>query len=163
MNPEQLPLRDIHLPPPIPWWPPAPGWWALLFIILGAGLLAWGLYRRPRTTPWQHIAERELQIIRHQYESTPDAHTLIRALSALLRRVCLSLYPRQEVAGLTGEAWLAFLDRQAGMESFRHGGGHVLISAPYQAQAHVNVQALLDVCTAWLRTATDRSQTKKHR
>ncbi|HVS24646.1 MAG TPA: DUF4381 family protein, partial [Gammaproteobacteria bacterium] len=23
----QLPLRDIHLPGLISWWPPAPGWW----------------------------------------------------------------------------------------------------------------------------------------
>ena len=27
MDPTQLPLRDLHLPETIGWWPLAPGWW----------------------------------------------------------------------------------------------------------------------------------------
>ena len=35
-----IPLRDIHLPGDISWWPPAIGWWivAALIILLGLGL-----------------------------------------------------------------------------------------------------------------------------
>jgi len=30
MNPDPLaPLRPLHLPDQIGWWPPAPGWWLL--------------------------------------------------------------------------------------------------------------------------------------
>ena len=32
-------LRDIHLPEPISWWPPAPGWWILA--VASCALLAW--------------------------------------------------------------------------------------------------------------------------
>ena len=36
-----LPLRDLHLPEPVGWWPPAPGWWILLLLV--TTLLAYGL------------------------------------------------------------------------------------------------------------------------
>ena len=42
MDPEQIPLRDLHLPEAIGWWPLAPGWW--LLIALGVVLLAYLLF-----------------------------------------------------------------------------------------------------------------------
>ena len=30
MDPELLPLRDLHLPEMVGWWPLAPGWWFLI-------------------------------------------------------------------------------------------------------------------------------------
>ena len=41
----QLPLRDIHLPGLIAWWPPAPGWWLAAALLLAA-LVVLGLYYR---------------------------------------------------------------------------------------------------------------------
>ena len=34
MDPEQIPLRDLHLPEAIGWWPLAPGWWLVIAIAL---------------------------------------------------------------------------------------------------------------------------------
>ena len=36
MNPQDplAQLRDIHLPEPVSWWPPAPGWWLLAVLVL---------------------------------------------------------------------------------------------------------------------------------
>ena len=38
----ELPLRDIHLPDAVSWWPPAIGWWLLAIIIVA---LAYGIYK----------------------------------------------------------------------------------------------------------------------
>lgn len=66
MNPELLGnLRDIHEPLPPPFWPPAPGWWILAFLILVliavATYLAWRRYRAiERARMPYRVAEREL-------------------------------------------------------------------------------------------------------
>ena len=37
-------LHDIVSPPPAPWWPPAPGWYALgLIVLLLLGVGAWAV------------------------------------------------------------------------------------------------------------------------
>ena len=49
IDPAEIPLRDIHLPEPISWWPLAPGWWILVGGLLALailGFLAWRFYAR---------------------------------------------------------------------------------------------------------------------
>ena len=46
MDPTELPLRDLHLPNPVGWWPLAPGWWFL--IALALALMAWMFVRACR-------------------------------------------------------------------------------------------------------------------
>ena len=43
VDPSQLPIRDIHLPGMIAWWPPALGWWIVAAVALAA-LVAFALY-----------------------------------------------------------------------------------------------------------------------
>ena len=53
---ETLPLRDIHLPDPIGWWPLAPGWWGVLGLVLLiiSGIFWWRRKKHRRnSTPWQ--------------------------------------------------------------------------------------------------------------
>jgi len=57
MNPgSELPLRDIHLPAPLSWWPPAPGWWLLLTLLVAIALLGGYLLHRYRRNALQRAA-----------------------------------------------------------------------------------------------------------
>ena len=42
MDPEQIPLRALHLPDAIGWWPLAPGWWVVIGLAVLGVLLAVG-------------------------------------------------------------------------------------------------------------------------
>jgi HAMP domain-containing protein len=152
----ELPLRDIHLPDPISWWPPAPGWWLLAALFLTViGLLYWAIqvWRRGRLRRDAHSA---LARIRTSYEQHGSAHRLAADLSILLRRIAISGYPRTEVAALTNQQWLAFLDqvfekRKPGAQAnFSHGVGRVLIEAPYRPSMEVDAQGLIELCEQWI-------------
>ncbi len=171
---DSLPLRDIHLPDPVSWWPPAPGWW-LLLATLACMLLVYILIkkiryaRRVKRAGLQAFAE-----IKQQYQEDKDKVKLAQALSTLLRRVCISFYPRHNTAGLTGQDWLDYLDRtlpDTSKTSFNSETGKILLTAPYlpkQSEKQVtsthqaidyNAEALLDLCEQWLR-AQPVKQTK---
>ena len=152
MNPgSELPLRDIHLPDPVSWWPPAPGWWMLLALLVAIALLSGFLHHRYRRNALQRAAQQALHKIGEDYRQSGDALLLAQQLSLLLRRVSLSCYPRQQVAGLTGRAWLSLLDRTLPGDEFQQGAGRVLIDAPYSLDSRVDGPALLRLCERWLR------------
>ena len=42
MEENVLPLRDLHLPEAVGWWPLAPGWWGVIAVVTASlGYLAW--------------------------------------------------------------------------------------------------------------------------
>lgn len=144
-------LKDIHLPPAISAWPPAPGWWLLAALVLAAAAFAGRLFlRRWRYRRAARQAAAELRALAARYRAEGDAMALARALSPLLRQAALAYFPRTEVAGLTGENWLAFLDRSGGGGRFAAGPGRALVDAPYRPGAAVAAEALLAACAAWL-------------
>ncbi|MEJ2347295.1 MAG: DUF4381 domain-containing protein [Gammaproteobacteria bacterium] len=147
MKPDLSQLRDIHLPAPVSWWPPAPGWWGVLALLLLVGALAYVVYIRRRRNRWRRTALSELDGLR---DAAPEQ--MLRGLSVLLRRVAVSRFPRRDVAALTGEAWLAFLDRSLGDgTAFQSGAGRVLISGPYTSDVQVDGASLLALCEHWIK------------
>jgi hypothetical protein len=151
VKPDLSQLRDIHLPPPVSWWPPAPGWWALLALALIAAGLSYAIYLRRRRGRWRALALEELARLRG---AAPQL--VLSELSVLMRRVAISRFPRREVAALTGEAWLSFLDRSLGGTEFRSGAGRVLLSGPYVRDMDRDTEALLNLCERWIRRLPSR-------
>ncbi|MFT5521526.1 MAG: hypothetical protein ACI9IA_002127 [Enterobacterales bacterium] len=156
-------LKDIHLPEAVSAWPPAPGWWILAFLMLG--LLSWSIW-----TVWKRYQQKHLlrvsiatlEQIEQDYEKHQDPQQLIRQYSSLLRRISLALFSRSEVASLTGEAWLAFLDERADTTLFNSEAGYLLLNAPYQRPEKTieHLEKLTESMTSWVQ-AVYRASSKK--
>jgi hypothetical protein len=156
MEEQALPLRDLHLPEPIGWWPLAPGWWVVLALLAGAlGYLAWRWYRAWVFNAPRRFALRELARIEAEYLEHRDPVVLGKQLSELLRRGMLAYAPRADVAGLTGEDWLAWLDSGMPVPYFHTEGGKSLLTLPYRDPqgdfSDIDVGALLAAVRMRLR------------
>ena len=103
-------LKDIHLPPPISFWPPAPGWWIIigLFLILCLCFLWFFLKTRRHSR-----LKREALLLIHKHESKflcrQDAAQAYRDHSLLTRRLMVTLSSDPRVAGIHGKRWPEFL------------------------------------------------------
>lgn len=148
---QNLPLRDIHLPEAISWWPPAIGWWLLLLLIPLLIFGAWYLYKRlTRNTPIKS-AQRLLATIKD--DPNTDDFQKLQQLSTWLRRVSISIAPRQNSAGLTGKAWLAYLDNGVAGSPFSEGIGQCLTEVQFRQSApeDLDINALITLCETWLK------------
>lgn len=151
----QLPLRDIHLPEAISWWPPAIGWWLLAALLPVLILLAYRFYKRLNRN---NVVKKALKIARKHLaiiEGDPNMSSMQKLceLSILVRRVAISVAPRSEVAGLTGSAWLAFLDNGLKDAPFSEGVGRLLVDAPYRKTppTEPEISDLINLCRDWLK------------
>ena len=150
MQPTQLPLKDLHLPEAIGWFPPALGWWLVIVLIPLLGALLYWFYKRLTRKTALKEAKKLLITIK---ASTMDNQQKLAELSALLRRVAISITPRAQIAGLTGAAWLAFLDSSLKDAPFTSGAGQCLADAPYRqsAPSDTEISQLIGLCENWLK------------
>ncbi|WP_295402903.1 DUF4381 domain-containing protein [uncultured Thiocystis sp.] len=156
MNPDPLSdLRDWHLPDPVSWWPPAPGWWLLAGLILvGLWLAIRGWRRWDRQGASTRAALRQLDALGKALATDGDRRRFVAGVSQLLRRLALVRYPREQVAGLSGAAWLAFLDATGGGGGFTQGAGRVLAESAYRpdadAERDVGPEPLSRLAADWI-------------
>src|SRR5689334_20480789 len=85
-------LHDIVMPPPAPWWPPAPAWYVLgcLLLIFSVGMIwnAMALWRRNR---YRRAGLAELATL----QSRASQPATVRLLAELVKRVALAAFPRE--------------------------------------------------------------------
>jgi hypothetical protein len=99
-NPASLDrMHDLALPPQVPWWPPAPGWYVVIaLLLLLACFLARRFWKHWRANAYRREALRQLA----NCGDTP-------AVAELLRRTALAITPRPEIAGKSGACWADWL------------------------------------------------------
>lgn len=129
-QPDQLVLRDVHVPAAPSWWPPAPGWWivAAVAMALALVLLARAHRRRKRLQAWQKLFDEACAL--------PQASEQVAAMSELLRRAARKV--DRHADALEGEAWLRFLDgdasKQGSHSDFADGAGRLLLDGGFRRE-----------------------------
>jgi hypothetical protein len=161
-------LRDWHFPDPVSWWPPAPGWWLLTtFVLLLAAWLARRLVRRHQRGAPARRALRELSALRAGLAANGDIRAYAAGLSGLLRRLALARFPRDQVAGLIGQAWLDFLDATGGGRAFRQGPGQALAGLAFSGDGgdleRPDPDALAELVATWIRANRDPARQASER
>ena len=137
-------LRDIHLPDQVDQFPSAPGWWLLLTIVLIAiGYLIYRRYQYQKAIQLLKPARTELSELRALSPDEIGAHS-IATLSALLKRICLVYFPQLEIASLSGQSWLNFLNQQEALNNtemvyFSPQNIQLFCEIPYQKNPTISV------------------------
>jgi hypothetical protein len=152
--------------------PATPAWLVVLALLVAA--LAWvaaRMFFRWRRNRYRREAAAELRAIESRLESRAT-QTAIAELPVLVKRVALQLAPRDQVASLSGPAWLAFLDRTWRGEAFGTGPGSVLPGIAYGTPARLaaippeEIAQLLALLRTWIpghRVPSSRAQDREAR
>lgn len=145
-------LRDIHLPEPIHSWPIAPGWWILLLLILFSLISAIKfLRRRWKNNRYRRSGQQQLKQLLQEYQLHQDPRQYLKRFSELMKRIALACFPRERVASLSGEEWVAFLDQTGRTDEFSLGHGQVLMYGAYEPDTEFEVQPLHELGMKWIR------------
>lgn len=154
---ERLPLRDIHLPEPVSWWPPALGWWLLAVAAVLLAVLLWRLTvwarRKLARRRLRRQALEELERIQRDFEAAGSAARPMEELSILLRRVALTVSPEPGVAGHTGSEWVNWL-RRTGPDDLDGNALQALLEAPYHPAPEAPPRPVFQAARCWIRHAT---------
>ena len=145
-------LIEIPLPQEVSLWPQTwPLRMAIVLVAVLTVLAIWRFAHHYRANRYRREALSELDRMRWTTDAAPDR--LAAQLSLLVRRTALGAFPRETIAPLIGNAWLAFLDRSYGGDEFSRGAGRWLVSAPYQqtAPGRDELNALRGLVDRWIR------------
>jgi hypothetical protein len=125
-------LEEINLPEPLSFWPLAPGWKYLAVFLSIVGIYC--LFKTAQR--WQKNGYRRegLAQLAEIEISLKDDLRLYR-LAYLIKAIALQLYPRTDIAALTGASWFAYLNKMSAEAYFDRRCIELLGSSRYSASA----------------------------
>jgi len=146
-------IKDIHLPEAISWWPLAIGWWLLIVFCIAAMIIfIIGFKRKSHKNNLKNKAlslRKQVMSELVEIQKVPDDRVFLEQLSALLKRVAITQHGK-DIAGLSGQHWLQFLDQQWDLHIFSKGIGQVMADLPYQKNPEFDRHMLLRISKNWL-------------
>ena len=152
-------LHDIVVPAPVPFWPLAPGWygvgWMLLIVLVG---FTWWLIRQWRANRYRRAALAELDQLEAAVHDPFRRVAALGELPVLVKRVALVAWPRQAVASLSGPSLLEFLDATGPTQAlkFQNGPGTCLSTLAYNPRTAAalddeRIAPLFGAVRAWVK------------
>ncbi len=152
-------LRDIVVPAPVSYVPATCAWGIVgALLVAGACVLVVRAVRRWRADAYRRRALAELAALRRAFDDERLRHDALGQLAPLVKRTALSFAPREHVAALSGEEWLAFLDATAPGAHFSSGPARLLESVAFEPPERTrrlrdaDARALFDAVERWTRT-----------
>lgn len=147
-------LRDIHLPPPISWWPLAPGWWILIF----AGIFAFiyitrTLIQRYRSNLYRRQALKKLSLIilNSQKRNTEK----LALIMELLKQAVGSAYQGDHFNSQNNKDFVLFLKNSCSKPCFTEFSNDLQISLysnqTDQRDNELLLETLVDDSKTWLK------------
>ncbi len=154
-------LADIHLPEPVGFWPPAPGWWILFFLLCAAAIwVARRYYAGWKQTRARNfaIAELDKQLASLRQQAVGRAPEDIAALNlvfvsdvnAVLRRVAMKNFPHENFASLGGSAWISFLRNHGDASLLDDALAQTLSEGRFARQWEVDTDRLYKMAHQWI-------------
>ena len=121
-------LAPIIPPETVSFWPPQPGWYVVLFLlILVLAYLGYRIWKYNRKNAYRKAAMARLEKLRNENMGKES----IIMVNQLLKATAIAGFNRNEVASLHGDEWLAFLDRSGSMNSFMNEPGRLLANSSF--------------------------------
>lgn len=137
-------FAHIVAPASISWWPSTVGW--ALLALLAVVLLVWALWQRAKR--W-HASRyrREAQNRLKQLRSCDAPEDFLQELNKLLKLTAMAGYSREQVAPLSGQPWVEFLNATCSEPPFSAEHFHWLSHGPYTAEP-LNPDERAGLCSA---------------
>lgn len=139
-------LLEIPLPPPVPYTPQTLGWVFLgLFLVAVSCYAAWRWRRWRAANRYRRAASAQLRALEALLADPVRRSDALVAIPPLVKQTALSFLPRQEIAGLSNNEWLVFLDRTYPPGGFAQGSGRLLPRLAYGAPADLALISISEV------------------
>jgi uncharacterized protein DUF4381 len=139
-------FNEVVSPEAISWWPQTVGWaWVAAGLLILAGYHSW-----KRAVYWYRNRYRGEAI--NKLRQLPDSGNTAMEVNRLLKLTALAAFSREQVASLSGQQWVAFLNAQCPEPVFDSAQSELLALAAYTGEAVEAAvgRTLLQSSRAWI-------------
>ncbi len=122
-------IQDIITPEDVAFWPPQPGWYIILLVLLIiVGIFIAVRMRHKKRNAYRGQGILALEALKNKGVSASN----ILEVNSILKACALQAYNREDIAILSGEKWVVFLNKKAKSVNFNGAFKTILSSGPYE-------------------------------